>query len=71
MDVIRERQAEWEAKGATLIAQDLSKPALSDAIEEHAAALLNDWWSLCDELVGPSNYWFQLMTKLYHWHAQR
>jgi dipeptidase len=72
MNVIRERQAEWEAKGATLVAQGLvmDKQALSDAIGEHAAALLDDWWSLCDELVGSSNYWFELMTKLHHWHAQ-
>ena len=54
MAVIKERQEEWEAKGVALIDQNgsfaMTERALN-AVEMHAAALMDVWWALCDELV--------------------
>ena len=52
MTVIKERQEEWESKGAALIdGAGSAKQSVSDTLEKHAAALMDEWWGLCDELV--------------------
>ena len=42
--------SQWEAKGVALVEQGQEGLEL-EAFDDHAAALLADWWSLADELV--------------------